>query len=104
MTPMYVKEAVIAAERSMYTGFASLGLAVQPNKKNKRQAPPPSPIITPAMRRNSVLDSVPNEAMCMVLPLWDLTLDLEEVENLIRLESDMVSRDTSAVDQILDDG
>lgn len=78
MTPMYVKEAVIAAERSMYTGFASLGLAVQPNKKNKRQAPPPSPIITPAMRRNSVLDSVPNEAMCMVLPLWDLTLDLEE--------------------------
>ncbi|KIO18833.1 hypothetical protein M407DRAFT_11691 [Tulasnella calospora MUT 4182] len=78
MTPMYVKEAVIAAERSMYTGFASLGLAVQPSKKSKRQAPPPSPVITPAMRRNSVLDSVPNEAMCMLLPLWDLTLDLEE--------------------------
>ncbi|KAG8995907.1 hypothetical protein FRB90_012876 [Tulasnella sp. 427] len=78
MTPMYVKEAVFAAERSMYTGFASLGLAVQPSKKSKRQPPQPAPIITPAMRRNSVLDSVPNEAMCMVLPLWDLTLDLEE--------------------------
>lgn len=31
-----------------------------------------------SFRRNSILETVPNEAMCMVLPLWDLTLDLEE--------------------------
>ncbi|KAG8896552.1 hypothetical protein FRC01_011727, partial [Tulasnella sp. 417] len=104
MTPMYVKEAVFAAERSMYTGFASLGLAVQPNKKNKRQAPPPSPIITPAMRRNSVLDSVPNEAMCMVLPLWDLTLDLEEDKRRRRQIVDDLDLDLDDLEEEDEDG
>ncbi|KAG8943483.1 hypothetical protein FRC03_002465 [Tulasnella sp. 419] len=100
MTPMYVKEAVIAAERSMYTGFAQLGLAAPPKKNRKNSSSgggggssssgsgrsvsangPPSPgfaALTAQWRRNSILESVPTEAMCMVLPLWDLTLDMEE--------------------------
>ncbi|KAG9031940.1 hypothetical protein FRB95_002076 [Tulasnella sp. JGI-2019a] len=88
MTPMYVREAVVAAERSMYTGFAQLGLAAEkPNKKANGKknglttgvsSLNESPIMTAAMRRNSILDTVPNEAMCMVLPLWDLSLDMKE--------------------------
>ncbi|KAG8864590.1 hypothetical protein FRB96_005094 [Tulasnella sp. 330] len=88
MTPMYVREAVVAAERSMYTGFAQLGLAApHPGKKaggkkaglnGNTSALYDSPTAGAAMRRNSVLDTIPNEAMCMVLPLWDLTLDIQE--------------------------
>ena len=109
MTPMYVREAVIAAERSMYTGFASLGLAVPQGRKNKRLVTPPE--VVEAMRRNSVLDTVPNEAMCMVLPLWDLTLDVERrrpvVDDLDIDLDDLEEEDEEeedAVDEMLDEG